>query len=247
MSGPGADAQPATHRRRRRHSAKHRAAIVGIVAAVALSAAVVSAAAPTGWGPVDVLYRAGFAAVVTLASVRARRWTLIWAAALACLAAGGWAAIPAGIALAVAIALQVLHRRDRWARAAVGGTAAVALLSLQWPPVALGSAVVAAVAVAPVLATGYLRMHHRNRPYVWAGLGAAAADAHVLCARRAAVARALLARPADARGAVLGPRVRGGGVGRTRRARGGGAETPRWNLRVIKDLRAILIKSRSNS
>jgi hypothetical protein len=121
-----------------------------------------------------VLYRAGFAAVVTLASVRARRWTLIWAAALACLAAGGWAAIPAGIALAVAIALQVLHRRDRWARAAVGGTAAVALLSLQWPPVALGSAVVAAVAVAPVLATGYLRMHHRNRPYVWAGLGAAA-------------------------------------------------------------------------
>jgi hypothetical protein len=171
MSGPGADAQPATHRRHRRP--EHRAVVVGIVAAAAVAAAVLSSAAPTGWAPVDVVYRALFAGVVTMASVRARRWTLIWAAALASAAAGGWVAVPAGVALAGGIALQVLHRRDRWARAAVGGTAAVSLLMLEWPPFVLGSALVAAVAVAPVLATGYLRMHHRNRPYVWAGLGAA--------------------------------------------------------------------------
>ena len=146
---------------------------MGVVAAAAVAAAVLSSAAPTGWTAVDVVYRAGFAAVVAMASVRARRWTLIWAAALATAAAGGWVAVPASLALAAGIALQVLHRRDRWARAAVGGTTAVCLLMLEWPTFALGSALVAAVAVAPVLVTGYLRMHHRNRPYVWAGLGAA--------------------------------------------------------------------------
>lgn len=172
MSGPGADAQPATRRRHR--PPEHRAVVVGVVAAASLAAAVLSSAAPTGWAPVDLVYRAAFAAVVAMASVRARRWTLVWAAALATVAAGGWVAVPAGLALAGGVALQLLHRRDRWARAAVGGTSAVCLLMLGWPPFALGSALVAAVAVAPVLTTGYLRMHHRNRPYVWAGLGAAA-------------------------------------------------------------------------
>lgn len=146
-----------------------------LIALVAAGCAVaLSDAAPTGWVPVDAAYRAALAASCALLGTRARRWTLVWAAAL--VTAGG--ALPEVIASAAALVAaattMVLGVRKRLIGAAIGAAVGVGALTLVRPTPTGVTAAIAAAAVLPLLVSGYRRSLHRARTAVRAGLGAVA-------------------------------------------------------------------------
>jgi len=134
-------------------------------AIVALSAVggVLSAAEPAGWLPADILWRAGFAALVAGATAKAVRWTWVVLAAVAAAAAsGGWLVGAGLVALGLAVGACVPHRRSRPAGALVGAIAVQVLLRIELDG-AGASALVAAVAVMPVFVSGYLRSGRQLR------------------------------------------------------------------------------------
>lgn len=125
-----------------------------------------SEAAPTGTRAVDVLLAAGFAAVVTFAAARARRWTWFVVAGLAAIAAGtAVTTAVAAIALAASVAGALISRR-RAIGAVVGALAVQVLLRLPDLGFHGSSSLYTAVAVAPVLISGYLLLPRRRRRLV---------------------------------------------------------------------------------
>src|SRR5262245_29286401 len=65
--------------------------VVWALAAAAGVGGALSAAAPTGWRPADAVWCGAFAAIVTLAASRARRWPTLWFAGVVCAASiGSW-------------------------------------------------------------------------------------------------------------------------------------------------------------
>jgi hypothetical protein len=150
--------------------------IVGISAV----AAGFAHAEPSGWAPADVAITAAFAAVVTLAASRARRWAWLTTAAATFVLAGGdvaWVVV-AGCSLALAIAAAVLERRSRAWGALIGAGCIQVLLHLPDRWFHGSSALLVAVVVTPLLVSGYRRARvperRRVRRVAAATLGVAA-------------------------------------------------------------------------
>lgn len=121
-----------------------------------------AAASPSALSLVNVLLNAGAAMLITIAASRARRWAWLVMSGVAVLAATGpWLGV-ATAALAVALAASVVPRR-RLLGALVGALSSQVLLRLPEIGAPLGSSLVAAAAVAPVLVSAYLASPRRTR------------------------------------------------------------------------------------
>lgn len=201
MSVRSSASQTTTHRRRRtgdRISApstrRDKRDALWLVAIAALGGGL-SGVAPSGLPAADVVLAAGFAAGITLAASRARRWTWIWAATIALAAVGSdvaWLAV-AALAFVVAGAAVVLERRARTWGALVGALCSVSVLHLaNLNGVHGSSAAVAALAVLPPVVSGYRRSRVEERRGTLAVLGVVAVAA--LLALGAYGAAAFMAR-----------------------------------------------------
>lgn len=139
-------------------------ALVGVIAAVGAACAVVLAdSAPTGWAPADAVWRAALVAVAALAGSRARRWSLLWSAVIVAPAAGEWYPAVAGVAVLLAAGMLLLKFRDRALGALVGALVGLCALVLDRPEWTWATAAVAAVALVPMLISGYRRCRRRTR------------------------------------------------------------------------------------
>ena len=158
-----------------------------------------SGAEPAGWLPADILWRAGFAALVAGATAKAQRWTWVVLAAAAAVTASGATLVAAGL---VALGPRrsppaYAHRRSRPLGALVGAIAVQVLLRVDLDDAGL-SALVTAAAVTPVFVSAYLR----SRPS-----GPATDRGHRLHRRRRG--RGGRRRPGLRRRAVRAPAARG--------------------------------------
>lgn len=151
---------------------------VGVIAVVAAIGAVLAECHPVDWGPADVVLSAGFAAVVTVATSKARRWTWLVLAGVAGLTARtGETLVLAAVSVACAfVGAALADRRGRVLGALVGATAVQVLLR-QGPFRFDGAtALIAALAVAPALVSGYgmclRRTQRRVRRVLLAGAAA---------------------------------------------------------------------------
>lgn len=162
-------------------------AVAGAAVAAAIGA-VLASGEPTGWGPADIVWSAGFAVVVVLAGANARRWTWLTAAAVGAAAAPDLAvAAPALLGLVITLASVVGGRRTRILGAVVLALALQSLLRLDLDdPHGLAS-LVAAAGVLPALVSGYRRSSQPVRRTVQVG-----AVAFGLTATCLAVAQALV-------------------------------------------------------
>jgi hypothetical protein len=165
---PRAPGSGSTWRRRKRESTRRRTSTAErrAIYAVAVAAgvlAVFSPAQPAAYESASAVLRFAFAAGVTLAASRARRWTWLIVGGLAVLGSdqGLWLAV-AGAGILVALAATVLPRR-RLPGAISVGLSLQALLHL--PPLDLpaGSVAVVLVAITPVLVSAYLVSPRRVR------------------------------------------------------------------------------------
>ncbi len=147
-----------------------------VLAALAAAGAAFSGAEPTGTSGVDEVLTAAFAAVVTLAASRSRRWPVLSLPAAALVLASGITFIPS-FASVVASGMGATRRR----RSRMWGAAAAALALqtiLRGTEIGFhgGSALVAALGVVFPLVSGYrkCRRHERQRirriGYVLVGL-----------------------------------------------------------------------------
>ncbi len=128
----------------------------GLAVVAAALAASVASAAPTGTPAIDSVERAILAAVVVLAAGAARPWTVLWLAGwLLAGSAGGGPIVLAGAA--TILAAVVVWRSDLPPVAACGVAAlsTVTLYALPGGGPDGATAAVAAVAVAPVLVSGW--------------------------------------------------------------------------------------------
>jgi hypothetical protein len=141
------------------------AAVVTIASALIGGAA---GCAPVGSAPVDHLLTGGAAAAVTLAAANASGAALVVASAVVVAAGGSWELHVAGVAALVAtIFLERLPRPRPAARAVVGAVIVQSLLRLPWTSPTRGSAVVAFVVMALVIASGVRRTPTRARRVVF--------------------------------------------------------------------------------
>ncbi len=152
-------ATPTTRRkrkRRRKSSPVERWDLYGIVVCAAGAGLLATDASATRFRAFDAVLVGAFAALVTLAGSRARRWSVIWLAGIAAAGAIGsiWAA-PAAVALALGAVAAVSRKRSRILDAAIAGLAVQSVLHYpNFGPHGLPT-VVALVATVPVLASGY--------------------------------------------------------------------------------------------
>lgn len=161
-------------------------ATVWAIASAAAVGAALSAARPTGWIVSDVIWRGGFAFVVVIAASKARRWTwLVLAGVTATAAQGGPQLTLSLVALLVAFLAAAFDRRTQPIApiigAAVGALAIQVLLRLDAVDPTGATALIAAAATVPVLASGYRKCSDRSRrvvrwtvagTFVFAGLAA---------------------------------------------------------------------------
>jgi hypothetical protein len=145
------------------------------VAALAMAAAAGAALAPgdpTAIHTVDVLLRAGMAAVVTAASARARRQVWLFASATAVVAGVGasfdWLAF---VATGATLALLVLNRRSWIVGAVIGACLSQVLLRLDLGGTTGTSATVAAGVSGLLIISGLRRAGRRTRRRSWIGAG----------------------------------------------------------------------------
>lgn len=165
---------------------------------------------PTGHVVIDLLYRAGLAALVTAAASRAKRATWLFLAGVALAASRGYWLIPAGLSLALAFSAAFRWRRERRVGALVGALAIPALFSLgSWGFTGL-TALVAAIAIVPVLISAY-RISSDDTKKIWRRLTIGFVVLLVICSLPIMVATILARGPigrgiAAARGAFSGAR-----------------------------------------
>jgi hypothetical protein len=145
---------------------------VWAIAAGAAVAAAFASAGPTGSDAADVVWKALFAAVVTAAGALAGRLTWIIAAGIAAAAVVGGDAVVVAIAI-VALALALVGAFARSIPPVVGavvlGLVVQVLLRLPEFGFTGTTAIVAAVATLPVLASAYVRLGRRARRWVRRG------------------------------------------------------------------------------
>jgi Protein of unknown function (DUF4012) len=135
-----------------------------IVAASAIGGAIADCR-PAGWRPADVFFAAGFAALVSLSAAYARRWAWLATSAVALAAAGSQRlAVTCAVgAVVIAFIAIALNARSLSMGAAAGGLAVQALLRLPDFSVHGVPSLVAALAVLPVLVSGYRYAPSRGR------------------------------------------------------------------------------------
>lgn len=135
------------------------------IAGVAALGASLSGASPVGSTAADVAWTAAFAALVTMATARARRWTWFWLIATTAVLTGlgGWTALPLVAALVLALWSAQTTERDRLAGAAVGALVVQAMLRAD--PVGFHGlpSLVAAAITLPVLVSAYRSSPRRLR------------------------------------------------------------------------------------
>lgn len=141
------------------------------VAAVAVVAAAFASFAdchPVESGPADLVFTAGFAALVTVAASKARRWSWLVLAGVAGLAARGTEllAVAAVAVLLAFVGAAWADRRGRLLGALVGATSVQVLLRQPDLRYNGATALVTVVAVAPVLVSGYRMCRRRTKKRV---------------------------------------------------------------------------------
>jgi hypothetical protein len=165
---PRVTRRPQDLERRRRRSR-------GVVAALAVAAGVGGALAgchPTGTAGLDPIYTGLLAALTTLAAARASRSSVLILATIATVLSRGWLLVPGCVALVLAFGAVFARRAHQRLNAL---TAALAIqVVLRWPSFGFhgATAVLAAIAVAPVLWTGWSRQRPRWRRFTLLGAGA---------------------------------------------------------------------------
>lgn len=135
----------------------HLAAVGAIALVGAAAAAIWASPDPTGSAAVDAVERGLAVALVALAASRARRWTLMWASGWIAVFGGGWWWIGAAVSLLVVAWLLATQRRDRVLSAGAGALLALAAMELPTRGPLGTTVVIAAIALAPVLWSGYRR------------------------------------------------------------------------------------------
>ena len=153
--------------------------LVWFIGAVAAAVAASSAAAPTGLRPADALWCAGLAALVTVAASRARRWPSIWfAGVISAGSIGSWWVAAALLALALAVSTAYSPYRNRVIGAAVGALGVQALLRMPAQGFHGLPSLIALVALAPLLSSGYdrssRRVQRRTRRVIYGAVAVAA-------------------------------------------------------------------------
>src|SRR5579875_427961 len=136
--------------------------VVGLTVAAAAGGAL-AGAHPTGTPVVDAVYAAALAAVVTVAASRASRYQLLWLAVIAFGLSRSWLWLPAGAALALAFGSVFQSRAHRRIGALIGALSIESVL--RWPAGGFHgfTALAAAIAVAPVLLSGWRHSPRRLR------------------------------------------------------------------------------------
>ena len=147
---------------------------------------------PTGGHVVDSAYAAVLAGVVTAAAARAGRAATLFLATVAVVMSRGLLWVPAFAALGVAFG-SALPRRANRVLGAVAGAVAIQVV-FRWPAVGFHglTALVAAVAVAPVLASAWWRLSRAWK--IRTGLGVAGLVAAAAITAAPAAVAALAAR-----------------------------------------------------
>lgn len=176
---PAPPAGPTGHRTRHRHRRRRSplsTALTWILVLVAGVGGALAGAHPTGSRVLDPLYAGLLAALVTAAASQARRSMLLWLAFVAVAMSQGVVLIPAGAALLVAFAGAWQKRGHRAVGALVGALAMQAVL--RWPSATWGhamfqgwTALIAVVAIAPVLVSAYRLQRRRVRRRILWGAG----------------------------------------------------------------------------
>ncbi len=162
----------APRRRRSDISPAERRGVVAVLVAGAVAAAVVPDAAPTGLPLLDAAYRAGLVVVCGLAGTRARRWCLVATPALLILGSGPLGAAACLVAAAGGAVMFRLPRKPRPAGATIGTVSGLAALGLVRPAASGATALLAAVALTPMLVSGYRMSRSRTRRGVrWVAVG----------------------------------------------------------------------------
>lgn len=163
-----------TRRRSVRRTTVAEQRVIWAVAGVAAVVGAFSPAAPTALPVADALLRAGFAALVTIAASRSRRWAWMVMAGLTVLGAEGvWLAV-AALGLGLAVVAAMLDRRRVYG-AVVGAVVVQALLRMAPLGFELASTLLVAVAITPVMVSAYLVSPRRVRRRVHWGIGIAIA------------------------------------------------------------------------
>ena len=132
------------------------------LAVVAAAAVALTTAEPTGSAVPDAFWSASLVAVVAFFGATARRWTWFLPAGVAALIAGDSLALAlAAVAIVVAFASVMRDTRSRARGALVAGLGVIALLRAD--PIGFHglSALLTALAVAPMLASGYIHAGRR--------------------------------------------------------------------------------------
>lgn len=148
---------------------------VWVLAAAAALGGVLASGQPTGTEAVDAFWRGAFAAVVTLAASRSRRWPCIWLAGLTTAVTTGWLLVFSLAALGAATVGIFTRLRSRLLGAAIGALAVQALLRI--PDIGFHgfSTLVVGAAVIPLFWSAYDCAHRSTRKIVRRGIAIAAA------------------------------------------------------------------------
>jgi hypothetical protein len=150
-----AERHPASPPRRRSRRSREQAATWAVCLAAAIGGALTDVT-PTGNRVADRLFAAAFAALLAAAASTAKRWTwFVMAGAALALADGRVAIAAGGLALLIAFVSTQPVRPEPAVGAVVGGLSAIALLLGQSVWFHGASALVVAIAVAPVIVSGY--------------------------------------------------------------------------------------------
>jgi hypothetical protein len=161
---------------RRRNTILHDdARVIVVLAVVSALVAAFSGSAPTGHAAIDALLVMAFAAFTTWAGASAPWWAL---SAGAVIVAGGAIAGPmlvmAPAVLALGVSLWIGDRRANQpiVRSAIAAVIVQGALRLDWNPVFLWSALLAAAATGVIIVSGVVRRRRyvRRRVYVGAGI-----------------------------------------------------------------------------
>ena len=140
-----------------------------VIAVCAAAGAVFAPGAPTGWVPLDVALRAGFAAALTVAAARAGTGTVAWLIAIAALAIVA-AVCPVDVLATAALGLVAAQlgagQSSPILRAVAAALAVQALLRLGGPLLTGASSIAVLVAVVPLLVSAYNALTDREQRVV---------------------------------------------------------------------------------